>query len=230
MKTAICVSGLTREVSETWKSFVDNLLINLPLPDVFVYAADAYPADYLDFIKPKKYVVEKQSHFSDMQDILKRIKYIDMGHANSLLQQFYGFKKVWELKKDYEVSNNVSYDIAVRVRPDLIFLKPINLEWFDLTKINIFGDFHYMNVEFAIGQDTAMGHYMKVFDWLAGPGEECLLKDTRRRDENNYGFYNSDLIMRAYLIDNLHISGNGVSKNPYDHYRIMRLHKKGEYQ
>jgi len=236
MRTAVCISGQPKDFAETWMSIVDNLLVKLPGPDVFIHSSAAYPddTDWRRLMRPKKYVIEEQYPFPELEAKLDRLNYYAKHHANSYLQQIFGFKRVWAIKKEYEAEAGVRYDFAIRCRPDLLFLRPIQLDFFDLNKINVFDPPDYMGIEFAFGKDDLMASYMNVFDWLCGEGEERLLADTRRRDVNDYGFYNCDLIQRAYLLDNLklpvrQILVGGQGQNPYDYYRIMYLHKQGQY-
>jgi len=61
LRTAICMSGLPRQIKETWKSYVEFLHNSFPNPDLFIYTGEEFDTpDFFDTIKPKGYVVEPQ--------------------------------------------------------------------------------------------------------------------------------------------------------------------------
>jgi hypothetical protein len=57
---------------------------------------------------------------------------------NNYLQQFYGWKKVNELRKFYQEINGIHYDIVIKTRPDVIYHQDISLDIFQLEYLNLF--------------------------------------------------------------------------------------------
>jgi len=225
MKTAVCMSGLPRDILETYRSQITYLLDCLPEPDLFIHTSETFPDEFFAQTRCCSYVVEEQHRFPHLEEVLQRVGYHIMDHANSYLQQIHGYKRVWQTKLDYEQKTGTKYDLAVRVRPDLIFFKPLPKEFLQTDAITVFDDPQYMGTEFAAGDDGLMAHYFTIFDWLAERGEAWLTTDRRR----HHGMYNCDLIMRAYLLDDRQVPVRGLHANPYEYYRIFRLHQMGVY-
>jgi len=240
MRTAVCLSGQPREVNDAWPTLAGYLLKNLPHPDVFIHTSEPYPVTeaFFRLVRPKRYVIESQSLFPHLEAMLNRIDYNDDRHKyqNDYLQQVYGWKRVWSLKEDYESATGAKYDLAVRVRPDMLFLQPITLANIDPAKITVFCPVpESLTIDFAIGRDGLMAHYFKLFDWLVEGGESFLASSGRKREF--FGQHTYDTIMRSYLFDYLRLpvavarDGDGrIIKNPYlSYFRIMWRQMKGDY-
>jgi hypothetical protein len=237
MRTAICFSGQPRGVATCWRSAWEHLIRHLPNPDVFIHSSQPYsnvPQEFYDILHPVKVVIEDQYPFPHIEDILSRTRYYDNGHRNSYLQQIFGWKRVGEVKKEHENSTGVKYDLAVRIRPDLIFLQDVPLATLELDKVNtlhgVGPGVAAMPVEFAIGPDQLMDKYFGCFDWLCAEGEKHLKSDNWRILLGGYNHYNCDLIMATYMIDALGVPVARNNLSPYSYYRIKHLHDMGIYQ
>jgi len=232
MRTAVCLSGQPREVAEIWPTFVNNLLAHLPNPDVFIHTSQPYPVpqEYWDFVRPKAYVIEQQQPFPEMEELLARIGYCSPEHRNSYLQDIHGQRRVWTLKRQYEFDHGFRYDLAVRCRPDLLFLRPITLDLLELDKINHLADPDLANMpnEFAIGPDEQMAHYLTIFDWLRAEGEKHLLPTNGRLQHDPKGCYSPERISAVCLIDTLGLR-LGRAKLPPEIARVHPRHTKAFY-
>lgn len=237
MKTAVCISGLPREINEIWRTFIDNFLNNLPSPDVFIYSGEQFKVDpeYFVQIKPKKYVVEPQFRHETLEEIIKKVGYFCEDHINSYIQQTYGLKKVWELKESYEKEHNVKYDIVVRTRPDFIYLNPITLDLLELDKFNNLQGNTPLNIttEFAIGPMDYMEPFFNVYDWLIETNGSLLTKDNPHLNGAPGGLYNPDIIASVYVLNERKVPRATCKLPPgkivYDYYRIMYRHKLNLY-
>src|ERR1022692_1542005 len=115
MRTAICFTGQPRSIKQTWKTYHEFLHNNLPNPDVFIYTSEEYNCpEFFDVIKPVSYLVEGQFPHDNMESFLKEAGFYADHMINSTIQQFYGWKKVLEMKMDYELKNNFKYDLVVK--------------------------------------------------------------------------------------------------------------------
>jgi len=234
MRTAICWSGQPREVGETLESFLACLYRRLPDPDVFIYTSQSFPEKVISTLRPKVYLVEPQQVFEGPEKVLERVGFFlerPHPHFNDFLQMIYGYKRVGELKRQYEASHKVSYDLVIRCRPDLLYMRPFSAEWFDPKALNIFREVKDFAMDFVGGSGPHMDQFMAFFDWLGGPGQEFLQRD-RRRATMPGQTYAGDKIAQAYLFDFLGLECRplvATSTAESDHYRIMRLHKKGLY-
>ena len=111
MRVAVCMSGLPRDIDEIWKPFRDNFLSNMPNADLFIYSGQQ--ADAFAHLSPKKLLVEPQIRHPALEEKI-RTHYHSPDNTNPYIQQVYGLKKVWELKKQYEQEIGISYDLVVR--------------------------------------------------------------------------------------------------------------------
>lgn len=233
MNTAICLSGQPREIAKIWQYFVKNLYNQFPNPDVFIYSPELYPVDndYFKIVKPKVYCVEPQRRFPEVEEILRKINYYDEGHINNFIQQIYGLKRVCELKQRCEQRSSKKYDLVIRSRPDMLYLRPITMDMVDIYRINTLqGQSELrMSMEFMVAPNC-MDAYFNIFDWLLGAGKDKLAEFNYRLPLFNKN-YDSDLILATY-ISSLKIPV-AEPKLPHDtssaycYYQIMYKHKDG---
>ena len=233
MRTAILLCGMPREFPETWESFIENLYSQMPNPDVYIYAPSPYEVpEFFSIVKPKAYVVEPQFRHTHLEPFLSSIGFYAEHRIDPTIQQFYGLKKVWELKQ----SVGEKYDLVIRTRPDLIYLTPITLDILDTEELNnLHANFApSMCTEFAAGPEHLIEKYCGIYDWLDGEGRKLLDQNNPRLNYPLDHKYNCDLLMISYIEDYLGIqlARQRLPKetpSPYDYYRIMGRHKKGEY-
>lgn len=168
MKIAVCLSGQPRTVNRVWKSLYANLLSRMDC-DLFIYTSEPYSVDdeFWHIINPKEYLIESQLPFPELEASIAP-NYAHPNILNNYLQQVYGYKKVWELKEE----SGIKYDAVIRTRPDVEYLHPFTLEFFDLTKLNLVPriidyDRNQCSTDiFFVGSEDTMGRLLNIFDWL----------------------------------------------------------------
>lgn len=239
MKTAILLCGLPRQIAQCWRPFYDNLVLQMPDADVFVYTGESY-ADCDEFfatVRPKRYVVEQQRPLPRAEQILREAGYYVDSHVNAYAQQLYGVKRAWETKRDYEAVTGTRYDLVVRTRTDLLMLRPVTLGNIELGKINTLHHPGSWTVcsEFAVGPDAEMAKYCGLYDWILDEGAKGLPKDNPRLGPPADGLYTCDIILTTYLLD-YHKLTMGMPTHdpgcrwPYDYYRIYWRHVENHYE
>lgn len=154
-RIAICFSGQLR----TWRSCADswhNILLHNGRDDnidVFCHLWDyntqpnaVDPSqtsvkieneeirELLEVLKPKNYLIEQQKEF-------KPYKPNQAITTPSFLSQFYGIMKVARLKKEYEIKNDLMYDVVVRARYDSLYLTRLS-DMYNSVEPNIMHGFH----------------------------------------------------------------------------------------
>ena len=135
-RIAVCFSGQLR----TWRSCVDswhNILLHNGRNDnvdVFCHMWDynTYPNcvdntqeskeidrseidELLKILKPKKFLIESKKDFVPYQENQAITQ-------PGFLSQFYGIMRAARMKKEYEIENDIMYDVVVRSRYDALYL------------------------------------------------------------------------------------------------------------
>ena len=90
----------------------------------------------------------------------------------SVFHQFYSIHKTDILRQNFEKSQGFTYDYVIRIRPDIIFDRPINIEHIPTKCIGIVDNRHSgegnysCNDFYAIGGSKDMGTYCNLFNYL----------------------------------------------------------------
>lgn len=162
MKIAICISGFTREYKECSSSFNKYVLQHLQKDnevDIFFHGWNNENVNDIQCTyNTKRYYVQKHS-FEKMQEIMDDvgIGYITKLDQdilknrlkNNITGMFYNIYKCNELKKQYEIENNIKYDITIHTRPDNMFMRNLDIKtsentiYFGGCKSNICDHFYY---------------------------------------------------------------------------------------
>jgi len=128
MKIAICLSGQMRTALYAWPNIKNFLGKLIDSTDVFIHTWDINSEksvwgdqtflrkkfiipdndllEYINIYKPKKYEIEKVS--------------LDDGDIVMEYFQWCSLVKSIQLKQEYENSNDFTYDIVIKLRPDMI--------------------------------------------------------------------------------------------------------------
>ncbi len=99
-----------KDLSNTYwkKNFLD-----INKPDIFIHSwGENDPENLKKKFIPKLYIFEKQKEFKENENFYS---------------QAYSMKRSVELKKKYELENNIKYDLVFVSRMDLLCLRPIEL-------------------------------------------------------------------------------------------------------
>lgn len=80
--------------------------------------------------RPKKFVIEKYEtlenlFFEKSEKYRDQLKYPDKDRPINFVSMWYKIFKCNELKKDFELENNFTYDIVIRSRPDLFYFETV---------------------------------------------------------------------------------------------------------
>jgi hypothetical protein len=243
MRTAVLMSGLPREIEMTWRSLQRFVVNRLPGVDFFIYSGEHYPVDERVYqaLKVKMYMVEPQFKHVEMEERINSHGYYAAEHLNAYIQQIYGLKKVWEMKKFYEQVSGVKYDYVFRTRPDLLWMR-----YFDIDEVgggNAMSNFHpappksiTMSTEVAFGPDAAMEKYFGIYDWLLSDASKPFTtRENPRLSIQPDHTYTCDIYLTTYWLDYLKLPVADTKfpeaevKWPYDVYRIVGRHLMNVY-
>jgi len=182
-RMALCLSGQARAVKACLSSIQDCIIKPFGHVDVFIHTwfVDKYSTDkfnvsgletsnvfdcslqeYLDCYNPASVAIED----------FARSKYF---HCNNLSDRvriaFYVIHKSNQVKREYEIENNLNYDYVIRCRTDLKFERRLTEQ--DLECVNDGSilipsmlDFGGVNDQFAIGTPTSMNKYASLHNRL----------------------------------------------------------------
>lgn len=170
LKIALCLSGGLRNYKDTFYS-IKHFLLDKHNIDVFFYGLenkegkDKNIQDFTEMYNPKKIVVNDLEFYKKMPCRYKT-------QPNSYYA-FYNVMKCNELKKEYELENNMKYDIVIRCRLDTFWFRSISQNEFELAKTKILTprewSFNHVNSWarsdiFAIGSSDLMDQYSDLFN------------------------------------------------------------------
>jgi hypothetical protein len=175
MKVAICISGHLR----TFNKCIDNIRENIFNPlrnnfetDIFLSTwNDVEEIEYLD--KDIKVYFEDFFTFnSGSKNYLKYPNLCCITTCDNAKSMWYKCKKVFEMIDD-------TYDIVIRIRPDIIYENEINIDYIKECLLNnkiYMSNFHGKYIEvtkgmmdhFSFGNRKVMSVYMNTFDKIDG--------------------------------------------------------------
>lgn len=169
MKIALCISGKFRNSIFCFPTLYNNFILNKKT-DVFIHSWDNVE-ECFELYNPKKIIIESQKEVLDKE--LSKIRITDdvkvnpSSNISNNVLMFYGIKKVIELVDD-------SYDVVIRIRPDLYLnklpmvkiLNQLNNNQYDLQIPNPLQNHTGINDQIAIGITQKMKVYSSVFDNL----------------------------------------------------------------
>jgi hypothetical protein len=190
MRIALCLSGLPRALEEGYKLLYENI-IKRNNPDIFIHIwteskfnnPGEIVKSYDEYIESINFIMKIYKPVSiriDKYHILKPEyeSYIPYTYGKTL-KHVYNMNSMYEsrylcniLKCDYECSNKFIYDSVLHSRFDLNLIKPIELEKYDMNKLNIYG---YDNISkntreimdaFAFSSSKNMDQYFNIYNNL----------------------------------------------------------------
>ena len=107
MRIAIQISGEIRAPQYTYETLLKNIL-NIPENEVDIYIHTWNNEDTIKLYNPKAYEIENYEKKKDLH-VLPRS-----------MSMYYSIWRANELRKDYAMKNNISYDIVMRYRTDCV--------------------------------------------------------------------------------------------------------------
>lgn len=115
-----------------WKEYILNINKNI---DVFVHS---WSLDYENIVienyHPKKYIFEKQKSFKNVNNtnyLNQKTIYNNMNNEEIIRSKYYSMCKAINLLNEYEIEQNIKYDIILISRMDLLWFNKV-----ELNKIN----------------------------------------------------------------------------------------------
>lgn len=216
-RIAVCLSGYARQFQECLPSFLKHLVKNQEV-DVFIHSWDmqdyylrtAEPQKldqdaYISSFNPKSYLIEERPTFPLSAAMLHCIR--EPRDCEGMMSMFYSIFKANQLKRIYEETNNFTYDVVIRTRPDVLYKSdldiPLNMKK-EKIYIPVFGDFGGLNDQIAFGSSQVINKYCDTFNRV----EELL---------NYKAWMNPEVLTRT----NLEILRIGVNRINLD-YSLMR--------
>jgi hypothetical protein len=130
MRVCLLLSGIVRNFEDTYPSIQHHLIDRFNDIDVFIYGVenDMGQKDNEYKLKklynPKKIVINLSSFYDGIDGNMLTIKSNTKIVDNSL-RALFNVKMANELKKEYEKENNFKYDVVIRSRFDLFWVRPI---------------------------------------------------------------------------------------------------------
>ena len=121
-KIALCISGKINNIKDCYNNWNKNIIMNNDV-DIFICCNTPSKNDinYIkNVIKPKKYV------FYD-----KNVKNISKYWYENFSNMIYKIYLCNNLRLKYQKQKKIKYDYIIKLRPDLIFHKPIYTQYFD---------------------------------------------------------------------------------------------------
>jgi hypothetical protein len=196
MRVALCLSGQPRDLTRCVPTLIRNV-IEPNNADVFYHtwwdenlkgrpfdssqphqigSVGSWDPDtllFLDYLKPRKSIVEKPMIFDT-----SKLRSAPTANQNSMSSIFYSQWKVGLIKQEFEKDNNFMYDAVIRTRFDILYDEKIKIEdveikpntvvlaskWQDIRQVFIPGLGDYtMDDNFAISDSDTMNKYLSVF-------------------------------------------------------------------
>ena len=233
MNIAVCLSGQYRP---NWiNANILSAISNHSNMDVFMHQwSDAVQHNLIEHFQPKEFAFEPQRDFSSEGDSLSQVLgATTMPSASerspqwwfNACSQYYSFATANQLRKNYEIKNNVQYDFVVRVRLDAYVVNPIDVSLLDTDTLYMVYDRKFnmdlnrywgINDAFAIGSGKNMDTYCSIYTNL----KNTILNVITNKQCNR--FSNEALLLQNLLDHNTKL---GFIKN--NKVGLMRNVKKG---
>lgn len=141
MKTAICFSGELRSVDTTHQLIKTNVYDSFHNPDVFIHLWEddpnlhkiKYLTDNMNVVDIK---MEPRQTFDEKDYGVNKRKEVNV---QGLLRQIYCVQQCNNQKTAFEKTNEMTYDIVCRIRPDILIDTNTKIEKkeYDLSKIYV---------------------------------------------------------------------------------------------
>ena len=181
MKTvAVCISGQFRSFDKCLPSIFSNLILTNSKYELKFFTSFAKEENKpinipTEFFKISSVIkIEEDSVLPDLSYQKSKYKYQDYNldtenDPKLIYYQLKQFQSVFNMVKEYEKNNNMTFDYVMRLRPDLEFKSIFNWELFEDSIITPCEDhFRGYNDRFAIGPRNLMEVYMNRLNyWMS---------------------------------------------------------------
>ena len=227
MKIAIIIAGFIRSFDHIINQFQKNVLQNYDI-DIYIHKSNNEKQDKYNnknnwenikkILDPKCIIESKDVFFSENKKI------------NNIMNQFYKFYILNEMKKTIEKEENINYDFVIKWRPDILLYNKMNFKNIEKNTIYIPNDSKmdksrltnlndkYLCDIIAYGDNNSMNYYFDFYKSLNnlidkyGSCSETLLYHYLKNIK--YKTINIDYSVILSTCNIISISGNsGSGKN-----------------
>jgi hypothetical protein len=192
MRIALCFSGQPRFVKETYKLYMDNLIIPNNITDIFfhmwwdntvfdkmgkvtnnpgIFWIDKRDLGFIvDNYKPIQILAEKADSIDKSPIFLKvpnTIPHLQVP-VNNVKHSLYSAYRSILLKKQFEIENNFVYDCVIKIRTDIELDKEILIKDLNLNNISVNGAYNnleigWCNDYYGISNSSNMDIYSEIW-------------------------------------------------------------------
>jgi len=224
MKTvAVCISGQFRSFDKCLPSIFKNLILtnsNYELKFFTSFAKEenkpiTIPTEFFKISSVIK--IEEDSVLPDLSYQKLKYKYqefqLDSENDTKLIYyQLKQFQSVFNLVKEYEKDNNITFDYVMRLRPDLEFKSIFNWNLFEVSIITPSEDhFRGYNDRFAVGPRNLMEVYMNRLGYWMSENDD--INFTTQNEVNlKHHLDNHNILVNKIPIDLQYIRYNDFSE------------------
>tara|TARA_Y100001978_G_C23625595_1_gene400730 strand:+ start:84 stop:1001 length:918 start_codon:yes stop_codon:yes gene_type:complete len=227
-KVAICLSGLVGSTSKGGggqtidfklaKKFFDKNLINDYIDVSFFFHCwkNKYESKIIELYKPKNYVFEKP---------LKKESNIT-SREYGIISNNYSKLKVNELKKEYELENNLIFDYVILTRFDILILEKLDYQSLKRDKFYVVGPriHHNKNCSCLFCNESDPNHCLNDLFFLSS--SKSMDKFSRAYYYlTEYGFKSNHIITKKHLVKtDLYKNINFIFQLKANKYNTIWLH------
>jgi len=224
MKTvAVCISGQFRSFDKCLPSIFKNLILTNSNYELKFFTSFAKEEDKpinipTEFFKISSVIkIEEDSVLPDLSYQKSKYKYQDYNldtenDPKLIYYQLKQFQSVFNMVKEYEKNNNMTFDYVMRLRPDLEFESIFNWELLEDSIITPSEDhFQGHNDRFAIGPRNLMEVYMNRLDYWMSENDD--INFTTQNEVNlKHHLDNHNILVNKIPIGLQYIRYNDFSK------------------
>lgn len=180
MKTCLLISGLARNVEESFSN-IKSSLIDTNNPDIFIHTwvdQEKQPGldkKIIDLYNPKKIIIEERKCFKNSMLNMERMmaSYAKPFQRDNFLEMiyssWYSIQQSNLLKEQYRLENNIIYDYSIRARFDINYNIPIDCSKYDKNIIHVSKrdvPLEMIDDRFAFASDDIMNVYCGIFNTI----------------------------------------------------------------
>jgi len=224
MKTvAVCISGQFRSFDKCLPSIFSNLILTNSKYELKFFTSFAKEENKpinipTEFFKISSVIkIEEDSVLPDLTYQKSKYKYQDFqldseNDPKLIYYQLKQFQSVFNMVKEYEKNNNMTFDYVMRLRPDLEFKSIFNWELLEDSIITPSEDhFRGYNDRFAVGPRNLMEVYMNRLDYWMSENDD--INFTTQNEVNlKHHLDNHNILVNKIPIDLQYIRYNDFSK------------------
>ena len=222
-KVAVCISGQYRSFDKCLPSIFNNLILTNTEYELKFFTSFAkengktinLPLEFFNVSSMIK--IEEDCILPDLSYQKSKYKYQDFqldseNDPKLIYYQLKQFQSVFNMVKEYEKDNNMTFDYVMRLRPDLEFKSIFNWNLFEDSIITPSEDhFRGYNDRFAVGPRNLMELYMNRLGYWMSKNDD--INFTTQNEVNlKHHLDNHNILVNNIPIDLQYIRYNDFSK------------------